>query len=142
MFCMNDLPTLCHSASCVLLVRVNGGGDCHPKLFPHQSLPVRTLRVVGWLSFSLYFSPFCTVCAGVRHHSTVVRCGTAGAVFWGVMWGLLTFHSSKFSVSHGWFLLLPATLPSNAPQCRLQSVLSFLSASTVSVSRSWLCFDW
>lgn len=26
MFCMNDLPTLCHSVSCVLLVDINGAG--------------------------------------------------------------------------------------------------------------------
>lgn len=30
-----------------LMVQVNGGGDYHHKLFPHQSLPVRILRVVG-----------------------------------------------------------------------------------------------
>lgn len=43
----------------------------------------------------------------------------------GVIRGLHTFHSAEFSVSHGWFLLLSATLPSNAPECRLQSVLYF-----------------
>lgn len=33
------------------MVQGIGGGDCHHQLFPHQSLPVRTLCVVGWLSF-------------------------------------------------------------------------------------------
>lgn len=49
--------TVCHVFYWLeLMVQVIGGGDCHHQLLPHQSLPVRTLCVVGWLSFSLHFS--------------------------------------------------------------------------------------
>lgn len=55
---MCDAPTLRHSVSCVSLVPVKGGGDCHHQLFPQQSPPVRTLCVLGWLSFLSTFPSF------------------------------------------------------------------------------------
>lgn len=61
MFCMNDLPTLCHSVSCVSQVEVNGAGYWWRGLSsPVIPTPVtssqNTVCVVGWLSFSGHFS--------------------------------------------------------------------------------------
>lgn len=139
---MNCQPcaTVCHVFYWLeLMVQVSGGRDFN-HVIPTPVTSSQNTVSWGWLSFSLHFSPVCTVCPGASRHSAVVGCGTAGTVFWGVIWGFLTLHSANFSVSHGCFLLLSATLPSNTPECRLPSVLSFLSLSPESVNRSWLSF--
>lgn len=134
-FWMCEPLTPRHSVSCVSLVPVKGGGDCH-----HQTLPTAVTSSQNTLcaevtEFSLHFSQFSPLFPGVRHHSSVVRCGTAG-VYVGV-----SFKDSSLSVrpsflchTGGFFCFLPHCL---LIRLNVSSNLSYLpSVSTESVGRS------
>lgn len=71
---MDDLPTLCHSVSCVLLAAVNGAGywwrGLSPSVIPTPATSSQnTVCVVGWLRFFLDAFPwfFGLSVLGVRH---------------------------------------------------------------------------
>lgn len=123
--------------SCVSLVPVKGGGDCHPAL-PTAVTSSQNTLCAGVTEFSLHFSQFCPLFPGVRHLSAVVRSGTAG-VYFGV-----SFKDSSLSVRPS-FLCHTGAFFCFLPHCLLThlnvgSNLSYLpSVSTESVRRSLLC---